>query len=256
MGLRHRVGGFGGAKAEAAVFCLGHGFDMPIAVQVFPSGFRGPGLLLKAAGAVVEDVHVPVVAVVAEGIVGVDPPAPQTHGFAPVVPGVDAAIVGRLVVHVGGVTGGGVAVRVADVPGGVGHTGGGVLRHPVGDAGGVDIGLGDAAVLLDGAVPALHGAIGAGSVLGEGVRSGTALQPVLRRVVIDIFLAGGAGGEGDHPQGQGQGQKQGEKTSWLCVLFHLHCSSFFESGFHGVYGKIQGESRACIGLSSLIDFLP
>ena len=208
VGLRHHVCLLVGAKAEAAVGAGGHGSGVVFSVQAFPLCFLRECLLLKAGGAVVEDVHVPVVGVVGDGVVGVDPSAPQTHRLGPVVPGVDAAVVGRLIVHVGGLPGGGVTVGIADVPHGVRHAGRGVLRHPVGDAGGVNIGLVYIAVLLDGTIPALHGAVGAGGVLGEGVGPIAPLQPVFRRVVVDVFLAGGAGGQGNHPQHKGKRQEQ------------------------------------------------
>ena len=191
---------FGGAEAEAAVFPSGNGLGVAAVVQALPLCFHRQVLLVEVAGAVVEDVHVPVELIGHPSLVGVEAAAPQAHGLVPVVAGVNASGVGGLVGEGTLSAVGPGAVGVLHVPGGVGDAVGGVLRHPVVHVGSVHKGGFLTAVLLDGAVVAVGGAVGDDGVDVKGVFPPSGVQPLLRRVVVNVLLRRGGGGEGEGSQ--------------------------------------------------------
>ena len=191
---------FGGAEAEAAVFPSGNGLGVVAVVQALPFRFFRQVLLVEVAGAVVEDVHVPVELIGHPSLVGVEAAAPQAHGLVPVVAGVNASGVGGLVGEGTLSAVGPGAVGVLHVPGGVGDAVGGVLRHPVVHVGSVHKGGFLTAVLLDGAVVAVGGAVGDDGVYVKGVFPTSGVQPLLRRVVVNVLLRRGGGGEGEGSQ--------------------------------------------------------
>ena len=200
VGLGDHLCVFGGAEAEAAVFPGGDGLGVAAAVQALPLCFHRQVLLVEVAGAVVEDVHIPVVLMAGAVHVGVETAALQAHGFVPVVAGVDAPGVGGLVGESPLSAVGPGAVGVLYVPGGVGDAVGGVLRHPVIHAGGVHKGFPLAAVLLDGAGVAVGGAVGDDGVDVECPLPARGVQPLLRWVVVDVLLGRGGPGEGEGSQ--------------------------------------------------------
>ena len=209
MALQHRAVGMAGAIAEAAVFAACGDLIVVGAVRVLIAHSLVQ-ILHKLGGAVVEIVDILIEAIAADAAVAVHGAAGVTHGFCPMIAGING-------IHAGGAVEDAAhplaayhrAVRVHHISGQGACAVAGVLRGaPCGKAGGL---------FTDGTVKGLMGQDGIGVQLVGAVVGG---QPMLRGVMVSVLLRGKRHGHDAH--GECQRQQQADKGTGNAVCFFIH----------------------------------